>query len=132
MDWLDLLYDILEVCVIPLLGVLTAYIVKFIKIKSEEITSKNQNELANKYIAMLTDTIESCVIATNQTYVEALKKDNAFTAEAQKEAFNQTFNAVMAVLTDDAKEYLTTVYGDLNAYITTKIEAEVKLNKALG
>lgn len=132
MEWLDLLYDILEVCVIPLLGVLTAYIVKYIKIKSKEITSKNQNELANKYIAMLTDTITSCVIATNQTYVEALKKDNAFTVEAQKEAFNQTFNAVMAVLTDDAKEYLTTVYGDLNAYITTKIEAEVKLNKTLG
>ena len=132
MDWLDLLYDILEVCVIPLLGVLTAYIVKFIKIKSDEITSKNKNDLADKYIAMLTDTITSCVIATNQTYVEALKKDNAFTAEAQKEAFNQTFNAVMAVLTDDAKEYLTAVYGDLNAYITTKIEAEVNISKALG
>lgn len=132
MEWLDLLYDILEVCVIPLLGVLTAYIVKFIKIKSDEITSKNKNDLADKYIAMLTDTITSCVIATNQTYVEALKKDNAFTAEAQKEAFNQTFNAVMAVLTDDAKEYLTAVYGDLNAYITTKIEAEVNISKALG
>ena len=132
MDWLDLLYDILEVCVIPLLGVLTAYIVKFIKIKSDEITSKNKNDLADKYIAMLTDTITSCVIATNQTYVEALKKDNAFTAEAQKEAFNQTFNAVMAVLTDDAKEYLTAAYGDLNAYITTKIEAEVNISKSLG
>ena len=106
--------------------------VKFIKIKSDEITSKNKNDLADKYIAMLTDTITSCVIATNQTYVEALKKNNALTAEAQKEAFNQTFNAVMAVLTDDAKEYLTAVYGDLNAYITTKIEAEVNISKALG
>jgi hypothetical protein len=37
-----------------------------------------------------------------------------------------TFDAVMAVLTEDAKEYLTAIYGDLTAFITTKIEAEVK------
>jgi hypothetical protein len=35
----------------------------------------------------------------------------------------------MDVLTDEAKEYLTALYGDLSAYITNKIEAEVNLNK---
>ena len=129
MEWLSLLYTLLEVCVIPLLGVLTAYIIKFIKAKSAEIQNKVDNDTADKYIGMLADTISACVIATNQTYVEELKKENAFTAEAQKEAFNQTFNAVMNVLTDDAKEYLTEIYGDLTAYITNKIEAEVNLSK---
>ena len=83
MEWLALLYQILEVCIIPLLGVLTAFAIKFIKTKSTEIQNKVDNDTANKYIAMLTDTISACVIATNQTYVEALKKDNAFTKEAQ-------------------------------------------------
>lgn len=129
MDWLELLYQILEVCVIPLLGILTAYIVKYINIKSAEIQTKVDSDMGDKYIAMLTDTITACVIATNQTYVEALKKQNAFTAEAQKEAFNLTYNAVMAVLTDEAKEYLAAIYGDLTAYITTKIEAEVNISK---
>ena len=129
MEWLNLLYDVLEVCIIPLLGVLTAYIVKYINIKSVEITNKVDNDIADKYIQMLADTINACVIATNQTYVEALKKENAFTTEAQKEAFNLTYNAVMAVLTDEAKEYLTEIYGDLTAYITTKIEAEVNVSK---
>ena len=129
MEWLTLFYQILEVCIIPLLGVLTAFLIKFINMKSAEIQNKVDNETADKYIAMLADTITACVIATNQTYVEALKKENAFTAEAQKEAFNLTFNAVMAVLTDDAKDYLTEIYGDLTAYITTKIEAEVNISK---
>lgn len=129
MEWLPLLYQILEVCVIPLLGILTAYVVKYINAKSAEIQNKVDNDTADKYIAMLDDTICACVIATTQTYVEALKKENAFTKEAQKEAFNLTFNAVMAVLTDDAKKYLAEVYGDLTAYITNKIEAEVSLNK---
>ena len=129
MNWLNLLYEILEVCIIPLLGLLTVYAVKFIKIKSDEISKKANNETASKYIDLLANTISDCVIATNQTYVEALKKENAFTAEAQKEAFQLTYDAVMSVLSDDAKVYLTSIYGDLTAYITTKIEAEVNLNK---
>lgn len=129
MEWLPLLYQILEVCVIPLLGVLTAYLVKYIKIKSAEIQATVDNDTADKYIALLSDTITACVIATNQTYVEALKKNNAFTAEAQKEAFKLTYDAVMAVLTEEAEKYLSEIYGDLAAYITTKIEAEVNLSK---
>lgn len=129
MEWLTLLYQILEVCVIPLLGILTAYVVKFINAKSLEIQNKVDNDTADKYIAMLDDTICACVIATTQTYVESLKKENSFTKEAQKEAFNLTYNAVMTVLTDEAKSYLTEIYGDLTAYITNKIEAEVSLNK---
>lgn len=130
MEWLPILYQIVEVCIVPLLGVLTAYIVKFIKAKSAEIQNKVDNDTADKYIAMLDDTISACVIATTQTYVEALKKENAFTKEAQQEAFDLTFNAVMDVLADDAKEYLTNIYGDLSTYISNKIEAEVNLNKS--
>lgn len=129
MDWLELLYKLVEVCLIPLLGILTAYAVKFIKIKGDEIAVKLNNDKANKYITLVSQTITDCVIATNQTYVEALKKDNAFTADAQKAAFQMTYDAVMAVLTDDAKDYIVAIYGDLSAYITTKIEAEVNLNK---
>ena len=130
MEWLPILYQIVEVCIVPLLGVLTAYIIKFIKAKSAEIQNKVDNDTADKYIAMLDDTISACVIATTQTYVEALKKENAFTKEAQQEAFDLTFNAVMDVLAEDAKEYLTNIYGDLSAYISNKIEAKVNLNKS--
>lgn len=131
MEWLSLAYEILQVCVIPLLGVLTAYAIKFINFKSLEIQNQVDNDLADKYIAMITDTISACVMATNQTYVEVLKKQNAFTAEAQKEAFNLTYNAVMSILTDDAKDYLAEIYGDVSAYITNKIEAEVNINKII-
>jgi hypothetical protein len=129
MEWLALLYQILEVCIIPLLGLLTAYAIKFFNAKSAEIQNKVDNDTADKYIQMLTDTVASCVLATSQTYVEALKKDNAFTKEAQQQAFDMTYNAVMDVLTADAKEYLTNIYGDLSIYISNKIEAEVKMTK---
>lgn len=129
MEWMSLLTEIIEICIIPLLGVLVTYLVKFINAKSKEIADKSENELVDKYILMLGETISTCVIATKQTYVEALKKDKIFDAEAQKQALQMTLDAVMNILTDEAKEYLTEAYGDLNAYVLQKIEAEVNMTK---
>ena len=76
---------------------------------------------------MLDDTIIACVTATNQTYVEALKNKNAFDEAAQKEALQLTYNAVMAVLTEEAQTYLTEAVGDLQSFVLTKIEAGVAI-----
>lgn len=129
MDWLELLYKIAEVCLIPLLGVLTAFFIKWLKAKEAELLVKVENDTADKYISMVAQTITDCVIATNQTYVETLKKQGSFDTEAQKIAFQKTLDAVIAVLSDDAKAYLSELYGDATAYLTTRIEAEVNLQK---
>ena len=126
MNYMEMLQKIFEVCIIPLLGILTTYLVIFIKQKSRELQGTTDNELYKKYIGLLQDTIVRCVIATNQTYV---KNKNAFDKEAQEHAFKMTYDAVMAILTDDAKVYLSNVFGDLEVYITKLIEAEVNVNK---
>ena len=128
-QWITIFTQIFEVCLIPLLGVLTTYLVKFIKIKVAEITDKTNNDMAKKYIEMLGDTITNCVIATNQTYVEALKKQGKFDEAAQKIAFEKTYQAVLDTLSDEAKVYLANIYGDLNALLTNRIEAEVNKEK---
>ena len=129
MDWMKMLQEIFEVCIIPLLGILTTYLVIFIKQKSKELQDTTDNALYKKYIDMLQDTVVRCVIATNQTYVEALKNKNAFDKEAQIEAFKMTYDAVMSILTDDAKKYLENTFGDLQEYITKLIEAQVNIEK---
>lgn len=129
MDTVKMLNQIFQVCVIPLLGILTAYLVQFIQVKKNELIASTDSELQKKYLNLLADTITKCVQATNQTYVDALKEKNAFTPEAQKEAFNKTLNAVLSILNDEAKTYLNKALGDLNAYITNQIEAQVKAAK---
>lgn len=126
---IEMLQEIFEVCVIPLLGVLTVYVVKWINLKSADLTEKIDNDLLDKYIKMLDKTITDCVIATNQTYVETLKKEGSFDKEAQKIAFEKTYNSVILILSEDAKEYLEQSFSDLQKYITEKIEAEVAQNK---
>lgn len=129
MDWLELLQQIFEVCLIPTLGILTAFFIKWLRAKEIEVLDKIDNDTADKYVALLFDTISVCVSATTQTYVDALKKQGKFDANAQKVAFQMTLEAVMSVLTEEAKIYLTNIYGDLSAFIASKIEAEVKAQK---
>ena len=130
MDWTEILQNLFVVVIIPLLGFITKYIVQFFMVKNEEIKATTDNEIFKKYFDMLNKTITNCVIATNQTYVDALKDKNAFTAEAQKEALQKTYNAIMAILSEDAKDYLTNATGDLQGYIMNLIEAQVKENKS--
>jgi hypothetical protein len=126
---MTLLAQIMEVVIIPLLGILTAYVVKLVNAKINDISEKRNNDIEKKYLEMLNSTITDCVVATTQTYVESLKKQGKFDSDAQKEAFNQTYAAIMNILSEDAKEYLNEAIGDLNLYITQKIEAEVKATK---
>ena len=126
---LEVTFQIFQICIIPLLGALTAWLIAFINAKWEEVLINTDSELEKKYINMLAQTITDCVLATNQTYVDELKKQGKFDLEAQKIAFDKTYQAVLNILSADALEYLQESVGDLEAYITGKIEAEVKLNK---
>lgn len=126
---IELIAQIFEVCIIPLLGILTTYFIKWLKAHMEEVKTKTDDVKYEKYMTLLEKTITDCVIATNQTYVESLKNKGEFTIEAQKEAFKKSADAVMLILTDDAKEYLATIIGDLDTYVTKKIEASVNINK---
>ena len=129
MNWTEILAVIFEICIIPLLGALTIWLISFLEAKKEEIAVKYDNELLTKYLNMLNDTITDCVLATNQTYVDALKQQGKFDLEAQKIAFDKTYNAVLDIIADDAYMYLTNAVGDLQTYITTRIEANVKCSK---
>lgn len=125
----EIIIQIFQLCIIPLLSILTKYLVDYLNARRDELNAKTENETAQKYTTMIFDTITKCVIATNQTYVNSLKEQNAFDAEAQKTAFNKTMNAVLEILSEDAKQYIIETTGDLNTYLTNLIEAEVNKNR---
>lgn len=129
MDWTNILKDIWEIVGFPVLGILAAYLINFIKAKNAQLKAQTDNDTQKKYMDMLETTIISCVVTTNQTYTEALKKKGEFGVEAQKEAFKKTYEAVIQILSQDAINYLQTVVGDLQLFITQRIEAEVSANK---
>ena len=131
MDWANVLEQIFELAVYPVISLVGIYLTYLISVKISELKQKTKDETAKKYLDMLNDTISNAVLATTQTYVDSLKKQGKFDIEAQKVAFTQTYDAVMKVLTADAIKYLTESVGDLETYIINKIEADVKLCKSV-
>lgn len=128
---MELITQIFEVCIIPLLGILTTFLVRYINTKMKILADTTNDEKQKKYIEMLNNTITDCVIATTQTYVDTLKKQGKFDKEAQEQAFLMTFNAVSDLLTEESKKYLNEAIEDLDLYIKQKIESEVNINKII-
>jgi hypothetical protein len=129
MPWNELLTTIFELCLFPLLGALTIYLVSLIRAKADGVKKQTNNELAKKYLDMLEVTVVNCVLTTNQTYVDTLKAQGAFDAEAQKVAFQKTYEAVSASLTEEGNKYLAEITNDIPAFITEMIEAQVAKHK---
>ena len=129
MNWAEVIEHIFELLIYPLVSALGIYLVQFISAKIKEVKQKSNDEITRKYLDMLDITVASAVTATTQTYVESLKQQGKFDAEAQKAAFKQTYDAVMAMMTTEASKYLSEVVGDLEVYIKAKIESAIKLSK---
>ena len=128
-DLVEITTKVLELLVFPAISALAIYFTTWLKAKKLELEEKIKNDTTKKYIDMLDKTVIECVLATKQTYVDALKKEGTFDIEAQKKAFQLTFDAITSTLTDEAQVYLNTAVKDLKAYITTKIEASISATK---
>ena len=61
--------------------------------------------------------------------MDALKKGGIFDKEAQLEALRKSKDKTLSLLSVSAKKVLADIYGDLDAYLETKIEAEVRVQK---
>lgn len=124
-----LLQEIFFTCLLPLIGILCSYGIAFMRKKVKEMQENTQNELFNKYSDMLMGLIETCVIATNQTYVDELKEQGRFGPEEHDIAYHKTFDAVKALMTEEMQKVLSEVYTDIDFYISQLIQEQVNVIK---
>lgn len=125
----EILTTLVQVVVIPAIPVLVTYLVKYLKAKAEQTTTKINNELVRTYLQEATDAVLQAVTYTAQTYVDTLKKQGKFDKEAQQKAFNTAKDIALKLLTDEAKQMIEDRYGDLMLWLETKIEQTVKEQK---
>lgn len=129
MNLQSFLTTVFEFIISPLLILLTSFAVKWINARANNLKAETDNQIVQKYIDMLNKTIATTVTAVNQTYVDDLKNKNAFTIEAQKEAFQRVYDVVINSLTEEAGFYLSEIINDLDAYVRNKIEEQVNIQK---
>ena len=95
--------------------------------------AKNAAESApSKYseiIYALENIVNKAVITTNQTFVNELKKQGKFDKEAMEEAYNKTFNSIVASLSQSFFEYIDKETIDIDMLLKNMIETSVDWNK---
>ena len=121
--------ELLHTIATAAIPVCAAYLVQYLHRKSEQIIAQTDNMTIKAFLAEATDAVSTAVTYTSQTFVDALKKEGIFNKEKQQEALEKSLDKAMSLLSEQAKKALEDIYGDLAAYLTSKIEAEVRSQK---
>ena len=123
---LEFLQNLLFAVIAAAVPVATTYLCRWLASLYEGNKTRIKNEKVQAVLDRVADMIVATVETTTGTYVKQLKAENLFDAEAQKEAFNKTFEAVKKQLTEESTKILAETYGDVEVYLTNKIEQLVE------
>ena len=123
---MEFIKDLLYILITAAVPVLTTYVCKFLYSKWTEGKAKIENETISSTLDSVVTMVLDVVESVNQTFVDELKKEGKFTAESAKEAFNKSKETALKMLSNDAADIITMVYGDIDVYLDTLIEATVK------
>ena len=123
---LEFLQNLLIAVITAAVPVATTYLCRWLASLYESNKTKIKNERTQVVLGQVADMIVAAVETTTSTYVKQLKADNLFDADAQREAFNKTFEVVKKQLTEESTKIITEVYGDVEVYLNNKIEQFVE------
>ena len=91
--------------------------------------SKTTDEKMQKYFDRAVDAIETAVAETMQTFVLSMKASGEWNEESAKQAFEAARLKAIELMGTAALQALPTVVGDVEAWLTAKIEAATLLQK---
>lgn len=122
MDWAEILTQII-------LGVMGVLITGLGTLITFLINKYVKNDQLKRILSSLNETVRNAVSEVYQTYVEALKKDGMFDADAQKEALSKALEIIKTNLPADVMTWVKENYSDIDSYFKSQIEAVIGLLK---
>ena len=120
--------DLIIALIALALSIATTALTVFLKSKTAQV----KNETVRQLLSEIDEAFCTAVTATQQTYVDQLKKEGAFFKDEQKEALSKAKETFTSVISSEAEKLLNTMYesaDSLDAYLTAKIEEKVKVQK---
>lgn len=126
MEFLMELLKIVIMIVVPVAtSIITYYAQKYFNQLIDENVSDEMEATLTKGFQILMDSVNY----VQQTYVDSLKKQDKFTAEAQKEAFELAKKRAIELMNQHTQDAIIHIYGNLDTYIDTMIESIINQNK---
>ncbi|HIU79991.1 MAG TPA: hypothetical protein IAC67_03655 [Candidatus Coproplasma excrementipullorum] len=118
MNWSEVVISVVSI-------VLTALASWGVAKLTEWLNTKISDKNAQSFLTSALTTVTGVVKQTYQTYVESLKGQDAFTEEAQKTALANALETIKSLLPEKVKTYITENFSDIDAWLTTQIEAAI-------
>ena len=118
MDWKEILTYILSAAIVALISYLSERLIVL-------INQKIQNQKASKALSEAVELVVNAVKATQQEYVDELKKAGTFDTDAQKIALEMAIKKVRANMSVETEKYLTANADDLNEWIADMIHSVI-------
>ena len=116
MDWTEIVFSLVSVVLTALASWGVSKLIAF-------LNSKIENEKAAELATDAVMAVYNAVKATYQTYVQAIKGTDMWTAEAQEKALKMALETAKASMTEEVKAYIKEHFGDLDEWLKSQTES---------
>ena len=125
----DFFVELLLGCLAVAIPIITRYIKQYVESAIEGQKAKTDSTIKTNILTEVEEAVSDSVTYVSQVFVDSLKSKNEFTEENQKQAFNMALENVLSNISQNAQDFIEESYGDINNWLTTKIEAVVNRQK---
>jgi predicted Holliday junction resolvase-like endonuclease len=120
---------VITAVLVPVMAALVPLLVNAINLYAKQIRTKLKDDELRKYVTIAEDAVQTAVISTYQTYVEALKNGEGWNKDTEREAFEKAKTEALLIMGGAAREALSEFYDDFDVWLKNKIERYVNTSK---
>lgn len=132
MDFNEMINQVLYGLIMIAGSIIVPFLVKYLRARIEEseiVKKLTENENMQNLVKDAINQVLDVVIYVNQTYVDSLKEKGEFTKEAQDEAFATAYAEAARIISEESRQAIYKLYGDVDNWLKKKIEACVNKEK---
>ena len=93
--------------------------------KTERDRIETSIETIESILTIIDDIILTCVKETQQTFVSELKQTGNFTDDKAREAYEKCIDSVNDLLSEEMKDVIIGLHGNIRLFLKEKIESAV-------
>lgn len=129
MTFNEFIQQLMYLVITGILPFVTVYFANFVK----SIIQKNKDNIESEQVQNLIDyageAISVAVMTVSQTYVDTMKRQGKFDAEAQAIAKQMAIDKAKELISREMKSAIESVYTNFDAYLDNYIETVVRESK---
>jgi DNA topoisomerase VI subunit B len=125
-----MIQTLLEAVMAVAIPIVAKYLMDYLNAKSAEAKASTNNILMARYLDNVTEAVVIAIESVSQTFTDKMRDENGkLTREQAQYAMTVAISVAKSQLSSEVQSFVNEVYGDINKYLTDRIEAELHIAK---